>query len=76
MAPLELRDLKTKFQEQLNKCVIHLNASTYGALIIFVIKKDCSLTMCIDYGYLSIITVKNKYPLLFINNLFDPLQGA
>ena len=42
----------------------------------FVRKKDASLRMCIDYRSLNEVTIKNKYPLPRIDDLFDQLQGA
>ena len=50
--------------------------SPWGAPILFVKKKDGSLRMCIDYRMLNSITVKNKYPLPRIDDLFDQLQSA
>ena len=42
----------------------------------FVKKKDGSLRLCIDYQSLNAVTVKNKYPLPHIDELFDQLQGV
>ncbi|WMV50437.1 hypothetical protein MTR67_043822 [Solanum verrucosum] len=49
---------------------------TMGAPILFVLKKDGSLRMCIEYRQLNKVTIKNKYPIPSIDDLFDPLQGA
>ena len=55
---------------------IRPSKSPYGALVLFVKKKDGSLRMCIDYRALNKITVKNKYPLPRIDELLDRLQGS
>jgi hypothetical protein len=71
MAPAELKELKTQLQELLDKGFICPNVSPWGAPILFVKKKDEAMRMCIDYRELNKITIKNKYPLLRINDLFD-----
>ena len=76
MAPAELRELKAKVQELLSKGFIRPSASPWGAPLLFVKKKDGSFRMCIDYRQLNKVTVKNKYPLPHIDDLFDQLQGA
>ncbi|KAL4281174.1 hypothetical protein GQ457_03G022010 [Hibiscus cannabinus] len=73
MAP---KDLKTHFQELLGRGFIRPSTSPCGALVLFVKKKDESLRMCIDYRQLNKMTVKNKYPLPRIDDLFDQLRGA
>ena len=52
---------------------IRLSASPWGALVLFVKKNDGSLHLCIDYRKLNLATIKNKYPLPCIDNLFDQL---
>ena len=76
MAPAELRELKAQLQELLGKGFIRPSASPWGAPVLFVKKKDGSFRMCIDYRQLNKVTVKNKYPLPRIDDLFDQLQGA
>ena len=76
MAPAELRELKGQLQDLLDKGFIQPSMSPWGAPILFVKKKDGSLRMCIDYCQLNKVTVKNKYPLPKIDELFDQLQGA
>ena len=76
MAPVELRELKAKLEELLGKGFIKPSASPWGAPVLFVKKKDGSFQMCIDYRQLNKVTVKNKYPLPRIDDLFDQLQGA
>ena len=48
----------------------------YSALVLFAKKKDKTLRLCIDYLQLNRITIKNRYPLLRIDDLFDQLRGA
>ena len=76
MAPMELKELKSQLQELLDKRFIRPNVSPWGALVLFVKKKDGTLLMCIDYRHINKVTVKNKYPLSRIEDLFDPLKGA
>ena len=52
------------------------STSPWGAPMLFVKKKDGMLRLCIDYRKLSIVTVKNKYPLPRIDDLFDQLKGT
>ena len=76
MAPAELTELKTQLQELLDKGLIQPSVSPWGAPVLFVKKKDGSLRLCIDYRELNKVTVKNKYPLPRIDDLFDQLAGA
>ncbi|KAL0561554.1 hypothetical protein IC582_001988 [Cucumis melo] len=75
MAPVELKELKVQLQELLDKGFIRPSVSPWGAPVLFVKKKDGSMRLCIDYRELNKVTVKNKYPLPRIDNLFDQLQG-
>nr|GEU64769.1 putative reverse transcriptase domain-containing protein [Tanacetum cinerariifolium] len=63
-------------QEHSDKGFIRLSPSPWGAPVLFVKKKDGSLQMCVDYRELNKLTVKNRYPLPRINDLFDQLQGS
>ncbi|CAA0835697.1 Uncharacterized mitochondrial protein AtMg00860, partial [Striga hermonthica] len=72
----ELQELKTQIQELLNLGFIRPSVSPWGAPVLFVKKKDGTLRMCIDYRELNRLTVKNKYPLPRIEDLFDQLRGA
>ncbi|GJW99512.1 putative reverse transcriptase domain-containing protein [Tanacetum coccineum] len=76
LAPPEMRELTVQLQELLEKGFIRPSSSPWGALVLFVKKKDGSFRMCIDYHELNKLTVKNRYPLLRIDNLFDQLQGS
>ncbi|PKI72521.1 hypothetical protein CRG98_007085 [Punica granatum] len=76
MAPSELKELKVQLQELLEKGFIRHSVSPWGAPVLFVKKKDGSLRLCIDYRQLNRVTVRNKYPLPRIDDLFDQLQGA
>lgn len=76
MAPLELKELKAQLQELLDRGFIRPSVSLWGAPILFVKKKDETMRMCIDYRQLNKVTVKNKYLLPIIDDLFDQLQGA
>ncbi len=72
----ELKELKVQFEELLAKGYIKPSKSPYGAPVLFVHKKDETLRMCVDYRALNKVTVKNRYPLPRIDDLFDQLSGA
>jgi hypothetical protein len=76
MTTLELAELKEHIRELLEKGFIHPSSSPCGAPVIFVPKKDGTQRLCMDYRALNEVTVKNKYPLLRIDDLFDQLWGA
>ncbi|GJT10070.1 putative reverse transcriptase domain-containing protein [Tanacetum coccineum] len=76
LAPSELKELSDQLKELLEKGFILPSSSPWGALVLFVKKKDGSFHMCIDYRELNKFTVKNRYPLLMIDDLFDQLQGS
>jgi hypothetical protein len=72
----ELVELKKQIYELLEKGYIRPSTSPWAAPILFVEKKDGTKRMCIDYRALNEVTVKNKYPLPRIEDLFDQLRGA
>ena len=76
MAPLELKELKLQLQELLEKGFIRPSVSPWGAPVLFVKKKYGTLRLCIDYRQLNKLTIKNKYLLPRIDDLFDQLKGA
>nr|GFC44255.1 putative reverse transcriptase domain-containing protein [Tanacetum cinerariifolium] len=76
MASIELKELKDQLQELLEGGFIRPSVSPWGAPVLFVKKKDGSMRLCIDYRELNKITIRNRYPLLRIDDLFDQLQGA
>ncbi|GJZ33791.1 putative reverse transcriptase domain-containing protein [Tanacetum coccineum] len=76
LAPSELQELSTQLQELSDKGFIRPSSSPWGAPVLFVKKKDGSFRMCIDYRELNKLTVKNRYPLPRIDDLFDQLQGS
>ncbi|GJZ40282.1 putative reverse transcriptase domain-containing protein [Tanacetum coccineum] len=76
LAPSKLQELSTQLQELFDKGFIRPSSSPWGAPVLFVKKKDGSFRMCIDYRELNKLTVKNRYPLPRIDDLFDQLQGS
>ncbi|GJV21160.1 putative reverse transcriptase domain-containing protein [Tanacetum coccineum] len=76
LAPSEMKELPGQLQELSDKGFIRPNSSPWGAPVLFVKKKDRSFRMCIDYRELNKLTIKNRYPLLRIDDLFDQLQGS
>ncbi|KAK1421783.1 hypothetical protein QVD17_24409 [Tagetes erecta] len=76
LAPSEMQELASQLQELSDKGFIRPSSSPWGAPVLFVKKKDGSFRMCIDYRELNKLTVKNRYPLPRIDDLFDQLQGA
>ncbi|GJV41359.1 putative reverse transcriptase domain-containing protein [Tanacetum coccineum] len=75
LAPSEMKELSVQLQELLEKGFIRPSSSPWGAPVLFVKKKDGSFRLCIDYHELNKLTVKNRYPLPRIDDLFDQLQG-
>ncbi|KAG8475376.1 hypothetical protein CXB51_031882 [Gossypium anomalum] len=76
MAPAELKELKSQLQELTDKGFVRPSFSPWGAPVLFVKKKDGSMRLCVDYRQLNKVTIKNKYPLPRIDDLFDQLKGA
>ncbi|GJR00597.1 putative reverse transcriptase domain-containing protein [Tanacetum coccineum] len=76
LAPSEMKELSEQLQELSDKDFIRPSSSPWGAPVLFVKKKDGSFRMCIDYRELNKLTVKNRYPLPRIDDLFDQLQGS
>nr|GEW74451.1 putative reverse transcriptase domain-containing protein [Tanacetum cinerariifolium] len=76
LAPSESKELSKQLQELSHKGFIRPSSSPWGAPVLFIKKKDGSFTMCIDYRELNKLTVKNRYPLPPIDDLFDQLQGS
>ncbi|WRX14200.1 Reverse transcriptase domain - like 10 [Theobroma cacao] len=76
MAPEELKELKVQLQDLVDKGFIRPSIFHWGAPVLFVKKKDGTLRLCIDYRQLNRVTIKNKYPLPRIDDLFDQLRGA
>ena len=69
-------ELKMQLQELLEKKYIRPSVSPWGAPVLFMKKKDGTLRVCIDYRQPNKVTMKNKYPLSRIDNLFDQMNGA
>ncbi|GKA39466.1 putative reverse transcriptase domain-containing protein [Tanacetum coccineum] len=76
LAPSEMQELSNQLQELADRGFIRPSTSPWGAPVLFVKKKDGSFRMCIDYRELNKLTVKNRYPLPRIDDLFDQLQGS
>jgi hypothetical protein len=76
MATIELAELKEYIKKLLEKGSIHPSSSPWGAPVIFVLKKDGTQRLCVDYHALNEVTIKNKYPLPRIDNLFNQLCGS
>ena len=76
MAATELKELNLQLQELLEKGYIRPSVSSWGAPVLFVKKKDGTLRLCINYKQLNKLTVKNKYLLPRIDDLFDQLKGT
>jgi hypothetical protein len=72
----ELVELKKQIAELQTKGFIRPSSSPWGAPVLFVEKKDGTQRMCVDYRSLNEVTIKNKYPLPWIEDLFDQMKGA
>nr|GEV12149.1 hypothetical protein [Tanacetum cinerariifolium] len=75
LAPSEMQELFNQLQELIDRGFIRPSTSPWGALVLFVKKKDRSFRMCINYQELNKLTIKNLYPLPRIDDIFDQLQG-
>jgi len=76
MTPAEMKELKDQLHDLLDLGFIRPIVSPWGAHVLFVKKKDESMRLCIDYRELNKVTIKNRYPLSRIDDLFDQFQGA
>ena len=76
MAPVELQELRVQLQELLDKGFIRPSTSPWGDPVLFAKNKDKTLRLCIDYRQLNRVTIKNRYPLPRIGDLFDQLRVA
>ena len=76
MGPKELVELKEQMDELHEKGFIRESVSPWGTPVIFVDKRDGGRRMCGDYRNLNNVTIKNKYPLPRIQDLFDQVKGA
>ena len=76
MALAELKELKAQLQDLRDKWFIRLSIFPYAAPVLFVQKKDGSMRLCIDYRELNKRTIKKKYPLPRMEDLFDKLREA
>ncbi|GKF72773.1 hypothetical protein Tco_0208887 [Tanacetum coccineum] len=76
LAPSKMKELSEQLKELSDKGFIRPSSLPWGAPVLFVKKKDGSFRMCINYWELNKLTVKNRYPLPRIDDLFDQLQGS
>nr|GEX20240.1 putative reverse transcriptase domain-containing protein [Tanacetum cinerariifolium] len=76
LAPSEMKELAKQLQELSDKVFIRPSSSPWGAPVLFVKKKDGSFCMRIVYREINKLTIKNRYPLLRIDDLFDQFQGS
>ena len=76
MSPMELAEMRKQLIELLDASYIQPSKAPYGAPVLFKKKQDGSLWMCVDYRALNKVTVKNKYPVPLIQDLFEKLSKA
>ncbi|GKA31290.1 putative reverse transcriptase domain-containing protein, partial [Tanacetum coccineum] len=76
LAPSEMLELSNQLKELQEKDFIRPSHSPWGAPVLFIKKNDGALRMCIDYRELNKLTIKNRYPLSRIDDLFDQLQDV
>ena len=75
MPATDLEEIKKRIKELLDKGYIRPSSSPWGSPVLLVEKKDGSLRMVVGYRGLNEVTIKNKYPLPMINDLFDRLRS-
>ena len=75
MSTPEMLEMKMQLEELLEKKYIRPSVFPWGAPVLFVKKEKGTLGLCIDYRQLNKVTVKNKYPLSRIDDLFDQMKG-
>ena len=71
-----MKELSEQLPELTDRGFIRPSTSPWGAPVLFVKKKDGYMRMCIDYRGLNKLTIKNRYPIPMIDDLFDQLQGS
>ena len=76
MSASKLKELKSQLEDLLEKILICPSVSPCGAPLLLVKKKEGTMRLCVDYRQLNKVTIKNKYPLLRIDDLMDQLVGA
>ena len=76
MTPIEMRELKVQLVDLEGKSLIRPSSSPWRATIAFAKEPDGSLRLCIDYHKLNEMTIKNRYALPRIDDMFDQLSGA
>ncbi|GJX50790.1 putative reverse transcriptase domain-containing protein [Tanacetum coccineum] len=76
LTPFEMFELSNQLKELQENGFIRPSHSPWGVPVLFVKKKDDALRMCIDYRELNKLTIKNRYQLPRIDDVFDQLQGA
>ena len=76
MSTPELKELQMQLEELLKKGYIHPSVSPWGAPVLFIKKTYGTMRLCIDFRHLDKVTIKNKYPLQRIVDLFDQLKNA
>jgi hypothetical protein len=76
MNPVELVELKKQLDDMLRKGLVQPSSSSWRSPVLFMDKSDGSSRVCTDYRKLNDVTIKNKYPLPKIEDLFDQLNGS
>ena len=76
MVLAKLKEFKVQLHELLDKGFIRPSVSPWGVPVLFVTKNDGSMRLCINYRELNKRTMKNKYPLAHIEDLFVQLKEA
>lgn len=76
MSASKLSELKKPVEDLLEKNFVRTSFSPWGASVLLVKKKDGNMRLCVDYQQLNKVIIKNKYPLMRIDDLMDQLVGA
>ncbi len=76
MSAYKLQNVKEYLEENLAKGFISSSTAPYASPVLFVQKKDGSLRFCVDYRKLNAMTIRNRYPILLVEETLARVIGC